>query len=228
MKYNNTKNTPRLFLGAIVLSFALFSLSGIAQAQTEQKQIVKEQKPVIKKIIKKPIIKKVSKKTKDPMQNQQVRIITNKGNIEIELFNDKTPKTAENFVSLVNKKFYNDIKFHRVIKGFMIQAGDPLTKDETQKDRWGTGGPGYKFDNEIISGLSNTDGMIAMANSGPNTNGSQFYINVANNANIDGAYTVFGKVTKGLEIVHLISETKTGPRDVPNEPIIIKTIELLK
>ena len=167
-------------------------------------------------------------KTAILMKNQHVQIETNKGIIEVELFNDKTPKTVENFVSLVNKKFYNDLKFHRVIKGFMIQTGDPLSKNDELKSKWGSGGAGYRFNDEIVKGLSNTDGMIAMANSGPDTNSSQFYINVANNADIDGHYSVFGKVIKGLDIAHLISETKTGQKDIPVEPVIIKTIKLLE
>src|SRR3989344_4331201 len=118
---------------------------------------------------------------------------TSKGDIVIE-FAAGTPNTVANFIKLASAGFYDGTKFHRVIKGFMIQGGDPLSKDDTKQAYWGTGGPGYQFGDEIHAENRNDIGTIAMANSGPNTNGSQFFINVANNNFLDTKHTVFGKV----------------------------------
>ncbi len=155
-------------------------------------------------------------------------IKTNKGDIELELYADKTPNTVANFVKLAKSGFYNDVKFHRVIKGFMIQAGDPLTKDDSKKEMWGTGGPGYKFDDEITPENHNNIGTISMANAGPNTNGSQFFINVADNNFLDGKHTVFGKVISGMSVVKEIENVKTEGPDRPVEPVIIKSIDILQ
>lgn len=151
---------------------------------------------------------------------------TNKGDITIELFSDATPKTVENFIKLATSGFYNGVKFHRVIAGFMIQGGDPLTKDDSQAARWGTGGPGYTFADEIHTGNANNTGTIAMANAGPNTNGSQFFINVANNNFLDTKHTVFGKVVTGMDVVSAIEQTPTGAGDRPVTPVVINSITL--
>lgn len=161
---------------------------------------------------------------------QEIKIMkailkTNKGDIEIELDN-QAPKTVENFVKLSEEGFYNETKFHRVIKGFMIQGGDPLSKNDDLMDRWGTGGPGYQIDDEIHSDNSNIIGSISMANSGPNTNGSQFFINTANNSFLNSKHTVFGNVVSGMDIVTLIEDTETHPDDKPVEAVIIKSIEI--
>ena len=153
-------------------------------------------------------------------------IYTNKGKIKLRLFQDKAPKTVENFVKLADSGFYNGVRFHRVIKGFMIQAGDPLTKDESKKALWGTGGPGYTFEDEIYPGNSNAKWTIAMANAGPNTNGSQFFINTADNFFLNSKHTVFGEVTDGFEVVQAIENTPTGERDIPQKDIIIEKIEI--
>jgi cyclophilin family peptidyl-prolyl cis-trans isomerase len=151
-----------------------------------------------------------------------VTLATNKGDITLELDTKNTPKTVENFVTLAQKGFYNGVKFHRVIKGFMIQGGDPLTKDDSQMAAWGTGGPGYKFADEINPATNhNLAGTIAMANAGPNTNGSQFFINVNNNAFLDGKHTVFGKVTAGMDVVTAIENVATVPGDRPVDAVII-------
>jgi cyclophilin family peptidyl-prolyl cis-trans isomerase len=149
---------------------------------------------------------------------------TNKGDITIELLNEKAPKTVENFVKLAQSGFYNGVKFHRVIKGFMIQGGDPLTKDDSKSDYWGTGGPGYTFNDEISADNKNDVGTIAMANAGPNTNGSQFFINVNANNFLDTKHTVFGKVTKGMEVVKEIEAVKTNSQDRPLEAVVINSI----
>lgn len=153
-------------------------------------------------------------------------LTTNKGVITIELFDDKTPKTVENFKKLANEGFYNGVRFHRVIKGFMIQSGDPLSKDLSKQAMWGTGGPGYSFADEINADNSNVIGTIAMANAGPNTNGSQFFINTANNTFLNTKHTVFGKVTSGMDVVTAIENTKTGQNDRPLEDMIIQKIEI--
>lgn len=153
---------------------------------------------------------------------------TNKGDIKLELFPQKSPNTVANFVKLAGEGFYNGVKFHRVIKGFMIQGGDPLTKDDSAMDRWGTGGPGYKFADEIDATNHNDVGTISMANAGPNTNGSQFFINVNANNFLDGKHTVFGKVVEGMDVVGAIEQVQTGQNDRPVSPVIIETISIEK
>jgi peptidylprolyl isomerase len=151
---------------------------------------------------------------------------TTKGDIAIELFDDKTPKTVANFATLAKEGFYDGVKFHRVIKAFMIQGGDPLTRDDSQSALWGTGGPGYSFAGEIGADNSNEEGTISMANSGPNTNGSQFFINANDNNFLDTKHTVFGKVTEGMDVVTAIEMTPTTPADRPIEPVVIKSITI--
>jgi len=158
-------------------------------------------------------------------KNMTAILKTNKGEITIEL-NPATPKTVENFVKLANAGFYNGTKFHRVIKGFMNQGGDPLSKDDTKVDTWGTGGPGYKFADEITSNNKNDIYTIAMANSGPNTNGSQFFINVTANNFLDTKHTVFGKVTAGIDVVTAINNVPTNSSDRPLSPVILESVTI--
>jgi peptidyl-prolyl cis-trans isomerase A (cyclophilin A) len=159
---------------------------------------------------------------------------TSMGTFKILLYADKAPKTVENFVGLakgtkewtdpkthkkVKRPFYNGLTFHRIIKGFMIQGGDPAGD--------GTGGPGYTFADEFNPQLRHSKaGILAMANAGPNTNGSQFYITVAAQPRLDDHYSVFGEVVEHYDVVQKISETKTGPADKPVVPVIIKSIRL--
>lgn len=168
----------------------------------------------------------------DPITNNQDNkkimyavLNTNMGDITIKL-NDATPKTVANFTKLAGEGFYNGTKFHRVIKGFMNQGGDPLSADDTKKSMWGTGGPGYKFDDEITATNKNDVGTISMANAGPNTNGSQFFINVAPNNFLDTKHTVFGQVTAGMDVVTAINNTKTDATDKPLTPVVITSITL--
>lgn len=149
---------------------------------------------------------------------------TGKGNIEIEMMEKDAPKTVANFVKLAKEGFYDGTKFHRVIPDFMIQGGDPQTKDDALMARWGTGGPGYTFDDEIHANNKNAIGTIAMANAGPNTNGSQFFINTANNNFLDGKHTVFGKVVSGMEVVQAIQEVATNEIDRPLEAVVIQKV----
>ena len=159
--------------------------------------------------------------------NNMITIMqTNFGEIKIELFLSDAPETVGNFVKLAESGFYNDTKFHRVIKGFMIQGGDPLTKDDSLKERWGTGGPGYSFLDEIHSNNHNVVGTISMANAGPNTNGSQFFINTDNNDFLDTKHTVFGKVIEGMDVVRSIENVSTQGPDRPVDNVIIQSIKV--
>jgi len=151
---------------------------------------------------------------------------TNKGNITIEFDSVNAPNTVANFIKLAKAGFYNGTKFHRVIKGFMNQGGDPFSKDDSLVAKWGTGGPGYSFNDEITANNKNDVGTISMANSGPNTNGSQFFINVANNNSLDIKHTVFGKVISGLDVVMSINEVPTDASDRPISPVVIENITL--
>ena len=144
---------------------------------------------------------------------------TNVGNVEIELFEEKMPITAGNFRKLVEKNFYDGTIFHRVIPEFMIQGGDPTGT--------GMGGPGYNIKDEFAKENRNDRGTISMANAGPNTGGSQFFINVINNNYLDKKHPVFGKVTKGMEIVDAISKARTDGNDKPQNKIFIKSARML-
>lgn len=158
--------------------------------------------------------------------NRFANFETSMGNFKLEIFDDKAPITAGNFVQLAQQGFYNDTKFHRVIKNFMIQGGDPLSKDNSKSNLWGTGDPGYKIPDEFGEGLRNDKGTISMANAGPNTGGSQFFINVADNNFLDGKHPVFGKVVEGYDIVEKISKVKTVPGDKPMQPVVITRITI--
>jgi len=151
---------------------------------------------------------------------------TNKGDIVIELFDKGTPNTVANFTKLAKGGFYDGVKFHRVIKNFMIQGGDPLTKEDARMAYWGTGGPGYKFDDEITADNNNGEGTISMANAGRNTNGSQFFINLRDNNFLDPKHTVFGKVVSGMDVARLIEAEPTGPGDRPLDHVVINSVTI--
>lgn len=170
-------------------------------------------------------------KINQQVDNKSVKVMsailhTSKGDITIEFMPENAPNTVANFTKLSAEGFYGGTKFHRVIKGFMNQGGDPLTKDDSQMARWGTGGPGYTFADEITPNNKNVIGTISMANAGPNTNGSQFFINVADNNFLDTKHTVFGKVSAGMDVVMEINSVKTDGADRPQEAIVIKSITL--
>lgn len=156
----------------------------------------------------------------------KIKLNTNKGTIELELFDQLKPNTVANFIKLARDGYYDGVKFHRVIKGFMIQGGDPLTKDDSMSAQWGTGGPGYMFADEIGSENNNATGTISMANAGPNTNGSQFFINVNDNNFLDTKHTAFGKVLGGMDIVSTIENVATGAGDRPLETVFIESVEI--
>lgn len=156
-------------------------------------------------------------------------IATEKGDIEVDLFTEGAPKAAANFVKLAKQGFYDDVIFHRVIPGFMIQGGDGQfgKKASLNSDRVGTGGPGYKFDDEKFAGDYDR-GTLAMANAGPNTNGSQFFICHADySGRLPKSYTVFGMVTKGLDVVDAIATAPRNSRDLPNEPVAMTSVTIL-
>jgi peptidylprolyl isomerase len=168
-------------------------------------------------------------------ENNPVAVIsTNYGTIELELFLSDMPITAGNFISLAEDGFYDGTKFHRVIEGFMIQGGDPITKtDEVM--RYGTGGPDYTIADEHVSEphLSNIRGTIAMANRGPQSGGSQFFINLVDNQNLDfdkppltSKHPVFGQVIAGMDIVDTVGQVETGLNDVPVEPVIVESVTI--
>lgn len=168
----------------------------------------------------------ISARTLEYQDNMTVLIKTNFGDIKLELFKRDAPQTVDNFLKLAKSGFYDGTKFHRVIKNFMIQGGDPNSKDDDLSND-GLGGPGYTFQDEInIHKI--VRGVIAMANAGPNTNGSQFFIVTAQNATwLDGKHTVFGKVIEGMETVNKIENVSTGERDHPTKDIVIKSVSLL-
>ena len=219
-KRNNKKYMNKIQISLIVL-VALITLilgSYFFIFQKEEKEPVEEQKQE----------EKNNDETILPNNNMTAIIQTSLGEIKIKLLSSDAPKTVENFVKLSESGFYDGVKFHRVIKGFMIQAGDPLSKEESMKDRWGTGGPDYAFEDEIHSNNKNVVGSIAMANAGPNTNGSQFFINTNDNNFLDTKHTVFGNVIEGIDIVNNIEEVATEGPDRPIENVVIETIKITK
>jgi Peptidyl-prolyl cis-trans isomerase (rotamase) - cyclophilin family len=162
------------------------------------------------------------------MKYTKAIINTNYGDITIQ-FRENTPKTVENFISLAEKNFYDGVRFHRVIKDFMIQTGDPNSKDINKKELWGIGGPGYKFEDEVYPNDQLVKGSVAMANSGPNTNGSQFFIVTTESTPwLNGKHTHFADVIEGIDIATKIQEAKTDANDRPINDIIIKDIKLVK
>lgn len=160
------------------------------------------------------------------------KFVTTEGEFTVKLFDKQAPKTVANFVGLaegtkawkdpntgkmVKKPLYNGLKFHRVIDGFMIQGGDPLGN--------GTGGPGYEFEDEFNPQLRHTkEGMLSMANAGPNTNGSQFFITLGPTQHLDGKHSIFGEVVSGMNIVHKIGSTRVGANDKPVKDEVIKQV----
>ncbi len=153
-------------------------------------------------------------------------IETSQGSITVEFYDADSPKTVANFVTLAREGFYDGTKFHRVIKDFMIQGGDPLSKSSDQS-RWGTGDPGYKFADEF-NAHPLVRGSLAMANSGPDTNGSQFFIVTAESTPwLDGKHTNFGHVAEGMEVVERIAAAATGARDIPTTDVVVKRVRIL-
>ena len=152
-----------------------------------------------------------------PAKNRIARMETTKGVIRIEMFEDKAPITTKNFIDLASKGFYDGVIFHRVIDGFMIQGGDPTGT--------GRGGPGYKIPDEFHVDLKHDSaGILSMANAGPNTGGSQFFITLGPTPHLNNRHAVFGKVIEGLDVVKAIGKTATGPADRPLQDVVMKKV----
>jgi peptidyl-prolyl cis-trans isomerase B (cyclophilin B) len=157
-------------------------------------------------------------------KNPVVTLETTLGTIEMELYPDKAPKTVDNFVKLAKKGFYDGTLFHRVVPGFVIQGGDPLTKDPAQKARWGSGGPGKEFADEPVKG-EYMKGSVAMANSGPDTNGSQFFICTESlYGKLPKKYNLFGQVTQGMDVVAKIVAVPRDRNDCPKTDVVMKKV----
>ena len=168
-----------------------------------------------------PTAMKQPKTIIDPKETYSAEVTTSKGTFTIELNKGETPKTVNNFVTLAAKGFYNNTIFHRVIKGFMIQGGEPTGT--------GTGGPGYKFEDEKFSGTYSR-GVVAMANSGPNTNGSQFFI-MHGEQDLPPNYTIFGYVREGMDVIDMIATQEvtngnSGEQSTPVDPVKIISIKI--
>ena len=159
--------------------------------------------------------------------NEVAVIKTTEGDMVVEFWTDAAPKTIENFKTLVKKGFYDGTAFHRVIKGFMIQGGDPLTKDASKEDAWGTGDPGYKIKAEF-NDHSHKRGVLSMARSNnPDSAGSQFFICHGDPKFLDGQYTAFGKLVKGDDVLEKIGTTPTHPQDRPDKRMGVVSIKIV-
>jgi cyclophilin family peptidyl-prolyl cis-trans isomerase len=155
-------------------------------------------------------------------------ISTEIGDIEVELFDESAPKSTANFIDLASKGYYDDVIFHRVIPGFVVQGGDGEfgKKASLNAGRVGTGGPGYKFEDEPVKG-DYVRGSLAMANAGPNTNGSQFFICVKDlGGQLPKNYNLFGMVTKGMDVVDQIVAAPRNSRDLPNDPVAMRAVTI--
>ena len=167
------------------------------------------------------------------MGNPTATLHTSEGDIEVELFEERAPRTVGNFIGLAtgerewtdpqtgeritDQPLYDDVLFHRVIDGFMIQGGDPTGT--------GRGGPGYQFDDEFHDELTHDGaGILSMANSGPNTNGSQFFITLDATPHLDGRHSVFGKVVDGMDVVREIGSAETDPNDRPKADVVLESV----
>jgi cyclophilin family peptidyl-prolyl cis-trans isomerase len=146
---------------------------------------------------------------------------TSKGDMVLELFADRVPNTVRNFVHLASKGFYDGLTFHRVIEGFMVQGGCP--------EGTGRGGPGYRFADEFHNDLRHDSaGVLSMANAGPNTNGSQFFITLAPTPHLDGRHAVFGQVVEGMDVLEEIGSVQTNAQDRPKTPIKVETVDIYR
>ena len=156
----------------------------------------------------------------DVRMNRFAVIETNMGTMKLELFEKRAPMTTKNFITLAEKGFYNGLTFHRIIKGFMIQGGDPNGD--------GTGGPGYTIKDEFGPGLKHdSEGILSMANAGPDTGGSQFFITLAPTPWLDGHHAVFGKVVEGMDVLEAIGSVKTDAADRPLKPVVMENVSIV-
>lgn len=158
--------------------------------------------------------------TAAPKKGEEIIVMsTSQGDIKIRLFPELAPKTVENFVGLAKKGYYDNLTFHRIIPNFMIQGGDPNGNGTGGASLWGS-----QFEDEFNPNLKNIPGSLSMANAGPNTNGSQFFINQVNNSFLDGKHSVFGQVFEGMGVVEAITKVKTDGNDKPVQPVVMKKV----
>ena len=154
------------------------------------------------------------------MAERKIQFTTNKGVFVAQMFEEKAPQTTKNFIELTEKGFYDGIIFHRVSDGFMIQGGDPTGT--------GRGGPGYRIKDEFGEGLAHdSEGILSMANAGPNTGGSQFFITLAPTPWLNGHHAIFGKIVKGMDVVREIGSVATNFQDRPVDPVVMEKVEVL-
>jgi peptidyl-prolyl cis-trans isomerase B (cyclophilin B) len=203
----------------LLLCWTMFLGMGLLNATAQDKK--EEKKPVT------PPVPGESATAPTPTAAKEVAVIkTSLGDMVLEFWPDVAPKHVENFKALAKKGFYDGTAFHRVIKGFMIQGGDPLTKDESARSRWGTGDPGYKINAEF-NDRQHVRGVLSMARSqDPNSAGSQFFICLDRAPHLDKAYTAFGKLIKGEDVLMKIGTTATGPRDVPVTRVNVDSVKI--
>lgn len=155
------------------------------------------------------------------MANRNAEISTNKGSFTLELFEERAPKTTANFIDLAERGFYDGVIFHRVIEDFMIQGGDPTGT--------GRGGPGHTIDDEFHPELRHdAEGTLSMANAGPGTGGSQFFVTLAPTPWLDDKHAVFGRVVEGMDVVKEIGSVSTGPGDRPNEEVVMEEVRIVE
>ncbi len=193
----------------VLLSLALF-LSGCIQSQTPIKSPSATQEANLN-----PSPQITPMASKNPVAVFE----TNKGTFKAEIFLDKVPITANNFIKLAKVGFYNNLTFHRIIPAFMIQGGDPSGD--------GTGGPGYEIQDEFHASLKHSSkGILSMANAGPNTGGSQFFITLVPTPWLDGEHAIFGKIIEGMDVVDNIGKLKTDQNDMPLSPIVIQKLSI--
>lgn len=202
---------PIAVIGIVVLGFVLVNRSNTGDnvpQPTESAQTM-------------PEVSQPTELTIDTAKSYTAVLNTNQGVIKLKLFADQTPVTVNNFVHLSNNSFYDGVIFHRVIAGFMIQGGDPTGT--------GMGGPGYQFEDEFVPELSHSKaGILSMANAGPGTNGSQFFITLEPVAQLDGKHTVFGEVIEGMDVVEKIGATVTDAADKPVGDVVIESVDIIE
>jgi cyclophilin family peptidyl-prolyl cis-trans isomerase len=207
--------TAIILVVVVIGLYIVWPKTSTAPIQKDDSSILASTSPVSVGTSSAPIIKNNNKSSMNT-----ITLETNKGVIVFQTYDVDAPKATANFITLANKGFYNGVIFHRVIKGFMIQGGDPTGT--------GRGGPGYQFEDELNPNTESakegyTRGTVAMANAGPNTNGSQFFIMHTDNP-LPHNYTIFGKVISGLDVVDAIANTPTDPSDKPLEKIVINKV----
>lgn len=216
------KNLPFIIGAVLIVVGVLFVLvtSGKQNTNSTSTATDSSQKKEASKVTSKTYSSAPAVLAETDRIGKKVHFVTNLGEFTITLFGDKTPKTVSNFITLARDGFYNNLVFHRIIANFMIQGGDPLGN--------GTGGPGYQFSDEFDPSLTFAKpGMLAMANSGPNTNGSQFFITVSTPTYLNNKHTIFGEVSQGMDVVEKISKVATDKSDKPTDSVIIKILEII-